>query len=91
MSDFLCADWWRALIDKCTDHEYDVMVAKFVSLCLVHVTFQEISKEMDVKTVSAITTKKNQQQFLIVCSVIDHGNDDKTFKTLQGNQSPAAC
>ena len=40
------------MCDKRTDHGNDVMVAKFLSLCLVHVTFQEISKEMDVKTVN---------------------------------------
>ena len=68
------------MFDKRTDHGNDVMVAKFVSLRLVHLTFQKISKEMDVKlkTVNVIV-KKNRQ----VSTVIDHGNDDKIFKTLQ--------
>ena len=72
------------MFDKCTDHGNDVMVAKFVSLCLVHLTFQKISKEMDVKlkTVNVIV-KKNRQQLFIVFTVIDHGNDNKIFKTLQ--------
>ena len=39
------------------------MVAKFVSLCLVHVTFQEISKEMDVKTVIVIVKKQINNNF----------------------------
>ena len=51
------------MFDKCTDHGNDVMVAKFVSLCLVHVTFQEISKEMDVKTVIVIVKKQINNNF----------------------------
>ena len=41
----------------------DVMVAQFVSLCLVRVTFQEISKEMDVKTVNVIVKKQINNNF----------------------------
>ena len=44
----------RALFDKLKDHGNDVTVAIFVSLCLACATFQEISKEMDVKTVNVI-------------------------------------
>ena len=72
------------MFDKCTDHGNDVMVAKFVSLCLVCVTFQEISKEMDVKTVNVIVKKQiNNNLFFILSTVMDHGNDNKIFKTLQ--------
>ena len=51
------------MFDKLTDHGNDVMVAKFVLLCLVGVTFQEISKEMDVKTINVIVKNKSPTLF----------------------------
>ena len=69
----------------------DVLVAQFVSLCLVRVTFQEISKEMDVKTVNVIVKKQINNNFSYSPLLMDHGNGVKIFKTLQGNHSPAAC
>ena len=54
---FLSSEVFRLTIGN------DVMVAQFVSLCLVRVTFQEISKEMDVKTVNVIVKKQINNHF----------------------------
>ena len=78
------------MFDKCTDPRNDVMVAKFVSLCLVRVTFQEISKKMDVQTVKCYCKKQINNNFSVF-TVIDHGNDVKIFKTLQWNHLPTDC
>ena len=59
----MCNDWWRALFDKHADHGNVVMVAQFVLLCLVCATFQEISKEMDVKTLNVIVKNNSTTIF----------------------------
>ena len=76
--------------DKSTDHGNDVMVAQFVFLFLARAIFRETSTEMDEKNCDCYCKKTNRQQFSIVCTLIDHRNDVKMFKTLQWNHSSAA-
>ena len=69
---------------KSTGHGNNVMVAQFVFLFLGHMVFQETYTEMDIKTANHLLFQKtNQQQFSTVCTLIDHRNDIKMFKTLQ--------
>ena len=76
------------MFDKSTGHGNNVMVAQFVFLFLERMIFQETYTEMDIKTANHLLFQKtNQQQFSMVCTLIDHRNDIKMFKTLQWNQS----
>ena len=75
------------MFDKSTGHGNNVMVAQFVFLFLEHMIFQETYTEMDIKTANHLLFQKtNRQQFSMVCTLIDHRNDIKMFKTLQWNQ-----
>ena len=78
------AYWSRAMFDKSTGHGNNVMVAQFVFLFLERMIFQETYTEMDIKTANHLLFQKtNRQQFSMVCTLIDHRNDIKMFKTLQ--------
>ena len=75
------------MFDKSTGHGNNVMVAQFVFLFLERMIFQETYTEMDIKTANHLLFQKtNRQQFSMVCTLIDHRNDIKMFKTLQWNQ-----
>ncbi|CAH3177200.1 unnamed protein product, partial [Porites lobata] len=95
-----CAQW---LTDNCRLHKTTVE-EKLVSRenkvfnltfpkCLMIIVSSEISKEMDVKTVNVIVKKQiNNNLFFILSTVMDHGNDNKIFKTLHNDnvaQGPA--
>ena len=72
------------MFDKSTGHGKNVMVAQFVFLFLERMIFQETYTEMDIKTANHLLFQKtNRQQFSMVCTLIDHRNDIKMFKTLQ--------
>ena len=75
------------MFSKSTDHGNDVMVLQSFFLFLGSKIFQEISMEIDIKTVTVnvMVKKTNQKQFSMVCILIDHrkSNDVKMFKTLQ--------
>ena len=74
------------MFDKSTGHGNNVMVAQFVFLFLERMIFQQTYTEMDIKTANHLLFQKtNQQQFSMVCTLIDHRNDIKMFKTLQWN------
>ena len=74
------------MFDKSTGHGNNVMVAQFVFLFLERMIFQETYPEMDIKTANHLLFQiTNQQQFSMVCTLIDHRNDIKMFKTLQWN------
>ena len=76
----------RAMFDKSTGHGNNVMVVQFVFL--EHIIFQESYTEMDIKIANHLLFQKtNRQQFSMVCTLIDHRNDIKMFKTLQWNHS----
>ena len=76
------------MFDKSTGHGNNVMVAQFVFLFLERMIFQETYTEMDIKTANHLLFQKtNRQQFSMVCTLIDHRNDIKMFKTLQWNHS----
>lgn len=84
---FFHAYWSRAMFDKSTDHGNDGGVICF-SLFLMRTIFLETYMEMDIETTNHLLIififKKNQQQFSIVCTFIDHRNNiNITFKTLQ--------
>ena len=54
------------MFSKSTDHGNDVMVLQFFFLFLRSKIFQEISTEIDIKTVTVnvmVKKKKNRQQF----------------------------
>ena len=69
------------MFDKHADHGNVVMVAQFV-LCLICATFQEISKEMDVKTLNVIV-KNNSTTIFHSLYCYQPWNDIKILKTLQ--------
>ena len=76
------------MFDNSTGHGNNVMVAQFVFLFLERMIFQETYTEMDIKTANHLLFQKtNRQQFSMVCTLIDHRNDIKMFKTLQWNHS----
>ena len=79
------------------------MTSKCLKLCcgttsrhnIALAILRETSTEIDVKTFNDIVKKKNktnkqtnQQQFSMVCTLIDHRNDVKMFKTLRWNHQP---
>ena len=75
------------------------MTSKCLKLCcgttsrhnIALAILRETSTEIDVKTFNDIVKKNktnkqtNQQQFSMVCTLIDHRNDVKMFKTLRWN------
>ena len=72
------------------------MTSKCLKLCcgttsrhnIALAILRETSTEIDVKTFNDIvkkTKQTNQQQFSMVCTLIDHRNDVKMFKTLRWN------
>ena len=74
------------------------MTSKCLKLCcgttsrhnIALAILRETSTEIDVKTFNDIAkktkqTQTNQQQFSMVCTLIDHRNDVKMFKTLRWN------
>ena len=75
------------------------MTSKCLKLCcgttsrhnIALAILRETSTEIDVKTFNDIAKKNktnkqtNQQQFSMVCTLIDHRNDVKMFKTLRWN------
>ena len=76
------------MFDKSTGYGNDVMVVQFVFLFLECIIFQKTYTEMDMKTANHLLFQKtNRQQFSMVCTLIDHRNDIKMFKTLQWNHS----
>ena len=76
------------MFDKSTGHGYDVMIGQIVFLFLACMIFQETYTEMDMKTANHLSFQNtNQQQFSMVCTLTDHRNYIKMFKTLQWNHS----
>ena len=75
------------------------MTSKCLKLCcettsrhnIALTILRETSTKIDVKTFNDIVKKNktnkqtNQQQFSMVCTLIDHRNDVKMFKTLRWN------
>ena len=79
------------------------MTSKCLKLCcgttsrhnIALAILRETSTKIDVKTFNDIVKKKNktnkqtnQKQFSMVCTLIDHRNDVKMFKTLRQNHQP---
>ena len=53
-----CADWSRAMTDKSTGRENDIVMAQFVFL-FTHVVSQQVSMKMDVNNSQCNGKKKN--------------------------------
>ena len=73
------------MFDKSTGHGNDLMMAQYVFLFLSHAILQETSMEMDIHTANVIVKKQINNKFPWSVLFIDHRNDVKMFKTLQGN------
>ena len=87
MSDFSSADWSRAKVVQSTDQRNDVMVAQYVFSFSCARFPEKTRRKWTLKTVNVIVKKQtkkqtNRQHFSMVCTLIDHRNDDKKCSKL---------
>ena len=68
------------MVNKSTDHENDVTEVQFVFFFPRACVFP---KNYNFKTVKVIVKKQIDNNCPMVCTLIDHSNEVKMFKTLQ--------